>query len=199
MRKSFITRLSGIACVIPILSLMFFSLQASAQCPSGSLGGTIYIDTDNDGTNDSSEAGQSGILVRAYDSANNWVGQSVSNSNGQFSITGLSDGDSYRIEFRVNNGNTVSHSGTDNRGDVQFVQAPNCSAHLGLTAGSSTCGVDTEIFLSCFVNGLGSDSPGQETILGLTNNFDATSAVNVYATQAETGSIWGLVLSLIHI
>ena len=54
------------------------------------------------------------------------------------------------------------------------------------------CESSSELFLSCFVNGLGSNSPDQATLIGLTHNFDATSAVNVYATQAETGSVYGI-------
>ena len=86
----------------------------------------------------------------------------------------------------------VSTLGPDNDGDIQFTTAPSCTSDLGLTSLSGNCGEDTEIFLTCFVNGLGSNSPNQETILGISNSFTSSSPVTVYSTQDQTGSVWGL-------
>ena len=192
MRKSFSARFAGLTTVI----LFFLSINPSttllSQCPVGTLSGSVFLDTNNNGVLDNGESAEAGLLVRAYDNQSIWVGQSVTDASGQYTISGLTDGDDYRLEFLVSSGLQVSSLGPDNGGDVQFVSSPNCSSNLGLGGLSGSCDGETEVFLACFVNGLGSNSPGQETILGIVNSFNSSSPTTVYATQEETGSIWGL-------
>ena len=97
-----------------------------------------------------------------------------------------------RDRYNVGGSYQVANLGTGNGGDIQFVTAPYCNADLGLISDAGTCGPSSEIFIACFVNGLGANSPNQETIIGLVNSFNATSPVNVYATQSQTGAIWGM-------
>ncbi len=192
MRKSFSARTAGVYSVLLLLFIVYSSGSIFAQCPSTIISGSVYADADNDGQIDSGENYLSGILVRAFDADGNWVGQSLTNASGTYSIGDVIDGQPYRLEFLLDADQQVSSLGSDNAGDIQFTTAPNCSSNLGLTSLSGSCGEDTEIFLTCFVNGLGTNSPGQETILGITNSFNTSSPVTVYSTQNETGSIWGL-------
>jgi len=192
MRKSFSARIWG-SCSIALFTLLFSSTNLISQCAPGTLSGKVYTDANNNGVLDSGEAGNNGLQVRVYDASGAWIGQAVTDATGQFVISNLNDGEDYRLQYTVATNLQISNLGPNNGGDVQFVTAPFCDAHLGLLSNSGTCSTNTEIFLSCFVNGLGANSPNQETIIGLTNSFNATSPVNVYARQSETGAVWGIV------
>ncbi len=192
MRKSFSARNGGIFTISLFLTLFLNSNLINAQCPSGVLSGIAYLDANNNGINESGESLHSGLLVRAYDASGTWIAQDVTDASGQFTITGLTDDNAYRLEYSLGNNFQVSNLGTDNGGDIQFATAPFCDAGIGLSSSGGTCGSTTEVYLSCFVNGLGTNSPGQETLIGMVNSFNASSQVNVYATQAETGAVWGM-------
>ena len=192
MRNSFSAQLWGMY-AITLFLLLFQTIDITAQCASGTIAGTVYMDANNNGISESSEAGNIGTLVRVYDANGSWVGQAVTDSNGDFLISNLDDGGHYRLQYNVGGSYQVANLGTGNGGDIQFVTAPYCNADLGLISDAGTCGPSSEIFIACFVNGLGANSPDQETIIGLSNSFNATSPINVYATQRETGSIWGVV------
>ena len=193
MRNLFSTRSTGYITLFLFLSLFYFPQDAHGQCPSGTLSGNVFLDQNNDGLNDPNEAGQSSVLVRAINAQGAQVGQAISNQSGVYTISGLTNGESYRLQFALTGTSQVSTLGSDNGGDVQFATAPSCDNSLGVSASNTTCGGETEIFLSCFVNGLGTNSPNQETIIGLVNSFNPGSPVNVYARQSETGAVWGLV------
>ncbi len=193
MRKSFSARNWGLYS-LTLISILFFSGSLMSQCSSGNVEGQVYLDANNNGALNAAETGYAGVMIRAYDASGTWVGQSVSDASGAFSISGLSDGSDYRLEFSNTNSYQSAILGQDNGGDVQFVTAPFCQAHLGLIDGSGSCDAATEVYLSCFVNELGATGPNQETIIGLTNSFNASSPVNVYARHSETGAVWGMAL-----
>jgi len=143
------------------------------------------------GERDNLERGYPGVRVRAYNANGVAVGQTLSSNNGDYTITGLNNGETYQITFGLTGDSFLSSSGSMN-GDVHRVTVPLCDADLALVQSHTTCTADTEVFLTCFVNGLNGNNPGQETIVGLTYSFNGGSAVKSYANQSETGSIWGL-------
>jgi uncharacterized repeat protein (TIGR01451 family) len=178
--------------IIAFVLSTFLISQATAQCTSGTLSGTVYSDVNYDGTFDGSDSGVSGIRVRVYDTDGQTVGQALSSNDGQYTITGLTDGDPYIVTFILGSDDAVSNAGPDNGTDVQKVVAPYCETNLGLASADNSCNESTELILSCFVNGVESTNENQETLIGIQHNFNGSSPVTVYATQAETGSVWGM-------
>ncbi len=174
------------------IALIFNSNFAYSQCLSGTLEGSVYIDKNFDGVNNSDEIGSQGIYVRVYDTDGLLIGQSVSGSNGHFNVQGLNDGDEYRVEYDIGSNNYVSSIGINNKTEVQFVTIPYCNSELAIIDSQTDCNTGSEIFLTCFVNGLGSNPPTQETVIGLNHNFNASSGVTAYANQSETGSVWAI-------
>ncbi len=191
MRNSFNARV-GLISLFLSLFLFISPQEMVAQCPSTTVSGTVFIDNDLDGDNDPAESGYANLQVRVFDAEGVQRGQALSNNSGAYSISNLVDGQSYRVEFAITGDVLVSNFGSDNDGDVQFVTVPQCAVDLGVTEGNTTCNNGTEIFLSCFVNGQAGNNPDQETIIGLVNSFNSSSSVQVYATQGETGSVWGM-------
>ena len=175
-----------------VCALIFVSNTANSQCLSGTIEGNVYVDGNFDGIYDVAETGKAGVFVRIYNSQGNLVNQTITEGDGSYSIQGLEDGNEYRLQYQVPNGSYVSAVGPDNHSDVQFVTVPYCDAALGIIEETSNCTPNTEIYLTCFVNGLGLNSPTQETVIGLTHNFDASSTVKAYANQTETGAVWGI-------
>lgn len=189
MRKTTKVQLVG---AILILVLGFISSDLNSQCNPGTIEGQVFLDADFNGTKDNTEEGLSGIIVRAYNTAGISMAQAISANNGSYTLQGLNDGDEYRVLFTIPENMYVSAIGPDNQSEVQFVTVPNCKSNLGINDTKSDCTSDSELFLTCFVNGLGANSPQQETVIGLTHDFNATSDVNVYARQEETGAVYGL-------
>lgn len=171
--------------------LMSVSNLAIGQCLSGTLEGRVYHDTNFNGIDDS-EDGVSGVFVRVYNSSGQVMGQAMTGNNGIFSVQGHEDGAEYRVVYDVPSDNYVSAAGPNNATEVQFVTVPFCKSELGIVEGTDNCDAGTELFLTCFVNGLGSNSPNQETVIGINHDFNAGSPVNVYANQSETGAVWGI-------
>ncbi len=162
-----------------------------SQCDPGEISGIAYNDHDFNGIKAPNEDGLSGIVVRLYNDNGTMIAQTLTSGNGRYSFDGLTNGEAYLLLFDLNN-DIVSASGPNNGTEVQRVNAPFCNADLGLLQNDTNCSSDTEVYLSCFVNAGTSNSPSQETIIGLQNNFNGSSPVTVYATQAETGSVWGM-------
>ncbi len=172
------------------LSLLFLA-DVHAQCNSGIVSGFAFDDINNDGIHGGTvETKLSGVIVRLYNADGRLVNQGITDGQGAYQFSGLTDGSQYMVVFDADM--HISDSGIHNGSDVQRVTSPYCDANIGLLSSTDNCDRETEIFLSCFVNSGVSGDPGQETIIGLTNNFNTASSVNVYATQQETGSVWGL-------
>jgi len=138
MRNLFSTRSTGCITLFLFLSLFYFPQDAHGQCPSGTLSGNVFLDQNNDGLNDPNEAGQSSVLVRAINAQGAQVGQAISNQSGVYTISGLTNGESYRLQFALTGASQVSTLGSDNGGDVQFATAPSCDNSLGVSASNTT-------------------------------------------------------------
>ncbi len=190
MRKSTLSYLCNAFIAFAFSTLTI--IQLSAQCDSGIISGIVFSDVDYNGTHDNSESGIPGISVRVYNVSGELVGQALSNGNGNYNVSGLTDGDNYTVRFNLANDEIISASGPDNGTDVQKVLVPFCNADLAIATSDNNCSESTELILSCFVNGVSGTNENQETLIGIQNNFTGSSPVKVYATQRETGSVWGL-------
>ena len=106
MRNSFNARVGYLTLFLSII--LFFPQQSvMGQCPSRTVSGTVFVDQDLDGVNDSAEGGFANLQVRAFDAAGTRRGQDITNSSGAYNISGLLNGQSYRLEFTVSGGALV--------------------------------------------------------------------------------------------
>ncbi len=181
-----------------LFCLPFYIVTLNSQCTpiDQTISGSVYYDNNSNGIFDTSENGQGGILVLAYDANNALVGQTTSSSVGDYAISDLLNGQPYRLEFFNLNGNADSYLVGNNGSSVQFREAPFCEADFTILDPTSTCSANPEIVLTCFVQddfGINGHMP---TIVSVEHDFGANSLVKKYATAAETGSVWGLDISL---
>ncbi len=176
---------------IALLSLII-NVGLTGQCAPGTIEGNVFLDFNFDGVKDVTETGESGVFVRVYNNNGIIIGQSLTDSEGNYSIIGLNDGQDYLFEFDVPDNYKLSATGTEATSDIMFVRSPNCNLNLGLINGATNCNATSELILSCFVNGIEGENPGQETLIGIDHNFNATTGARVLATKAETGSVWGM-------
>ncbi len=188
MRKLKLSTLSG--WVIALFVLFTSSHLVYSQCPSGSLAGTVYLDENKSGMNES-EPGYPNAVVVAYDENNSQVGMALSNSSGDFVISGLTDGDIYRIEFNVPDDVSSGYNAAFESSDIQFLESPTCDFQYSVSDRSLQCGDNSDIVLTCFVRSDGTNNLDYSTIIGIEYGFDGASTPVQYATQAETGSVWG--------
>lgn len=162
------------------------------------LGGTVFDDFNNDGIRGSSEAGIRDVSVNLFDD-NGQVGSSTTtNASGSFTFSGLSAGQVYRVEFLVpdiwQEGALGSGSGTS----VQFVQAGQCNANLGLLDKARYCTESNPNYLvPCYINGDPSHSSNNAStsvarfLYNDSGNSPAASYSN-YITMGNIGTVWGM-------
>ena len=184
--------------LIGILSIFLSINIGNSQCsnPLGTVSGNVYLEENQDGVFNSSENGIGGILVLAYDLDNNLSGQTTSASDGSYQISGLSDSQTYRLEFQGNAALQDAYISNSNGTNVQFVTSPSCNNNYARLNPSGNCSTNPELVLACFVQGnLGSFS-ALPTIVGVEHNFTNSSTPRMLASKAETGSVWGLDYSL---
>jgi len=188
MRKLKLSTLSG--WVFALFVLFTSSNLVFGQCSSGTLEGTVYLDENQSG-NYESEAGYPNTVVAVYDENNSQVGMALSNSSGNFIITGLTDGDEYRVEFSLPSNVSAGYNSGLQSSDIQFVESPTCDLEFGVSDRTLQCGASEDIVLTCFVRSDGTDNLDYSTVIGIEFAFDGTSTPVTYATQEETGSVWG--------
>jgi len=90
----------------------------------GVIGGVVFNDLNNDGTEDGNEPGQQGVIVRVFDCDGVEVCNTSTTADGDWSCSGLTDGEEYRTEFSFPA--SLAHlqpgfAGTDNGTNTQFV------------------------------------------------------------------------------
>ena len=176
-------------CILATTSLAAIQIGHS-QCNPGTLSGSVFHDSNNNGTMDGPEIGVANVLVTATD-ASGANQQTYTDPNGDYAFTGLNNSQ-YRVVFSTPAGYNPSWMGTNNNSNIQFVTVPECTASFGVILGGSLCGSNPDIALTCFVEGRLGENDQIETIVGLEHDFNSVSNVDVYATKGETGSVWGL-------
>lgn len=161
------------------------------------LGGTVFDDFDNNGARGAREPGIRNISVALFDD-NGQVGASTTtDASGNFTFSGLTPTVVYRVEFTVpviwQEGAFGSGSGTA----VQFVQAGQCNANLGLIDKARLCtDANPNYIVPCYVNGdptHASNSSSTSIARFLYNdsgNSPAASYSN-WATMGTIGTVWG--------
>ena len=143
--KTLIFRVSAVFC------LFFISQSIQAQ-----VSGKVFRDFNSNGQIDSiatySETGQIGIIVKAFNALGVAVGSATTNSNGMYSILGISG--PLRIEFsNIPNADFSSFSGGTS---VQFVNGGATNVNFGINYPNDYCHSDPskiELATACYVFG----------------------------------------------
>ncbi len=189
MRKLTLSTLSG--WVISLCIYLLASATMSAQCPTGTLEGVVYLDDNKSGSNES-EDGFPNVVITVFDEAEAQVGMAITNNAGAFSINGLTDGLEYRVEYSYSSSVSATFNQSTVNSDVQFVETPSCALTFGVTDRSLLCGTSDDIVLTCFARSDGSDNLDLPSIIGVPFEFERTDVPVVYATHGETGAVWGV-------
>ncbi|MEO0732263.1 MAG: SdrD B-like domain-containing protein, partial [Bacteroidota bacterium] len=113
----------------------------------GDIGGVVFVDDENDGAK-AGNNGQPGVVVRTYDCAGMEVAGSptVTDANGDWTITGLTVEDTFRVEFTLPTDGSLDFlqpgvAGTDNGTNVQFVSPTDsdCNVDYGVVDPATAC------------------------------------------------------------
>lgn len=176
------------------IALLAITAQSiSAQCSSvpTEISGNIFIDQNLNGQQDDTD-GASGVLVYAFDSNGSLADQAISDLLGQYTLEGLTAGESYRIEFRIMPGLIEGPIGVDNKSSVRNADAGTCDVHYGIVNQDVYYGDDSELAITCYVQGDESENSNVATIVSFDHNFNSSSSGRFEEDKASTGSVWGL-------
>ncbi|MBL7826087.1 MAG: hypothetical protein JNJ57_05610, partial [Saprospiraceae bacterium] len=179
-------------------------------CPGGAgvIGGKAFIDYNQDGVQQSGETNvQAGVEVRIYgcdaSGASTFLSATTTDIDGNYYFSGLTDGQTYRVEFALPAGliakdYRLGNNGADSRTTVQFVNSPTCSTDIGVFIPSDFCDSNPQVFIPCYTRGnplAGGNVAGDPALVGFP--YDANGPVNMglitmYADQSQVGSTWGV-------
>lgn len=173
-------------------------------CPGGSgvIGGVAFQDFNHNGDNDQVGTIQ-GLQVAIFscdtDGNSTLVSTTTTDENGQYFFDGLTDGESYRVQFFVpssldflSSGSGSGEAGTD----VQFVTSPSCDAHVGYLDINDYCEEDPYIVAACYVNGdplaPNSGSADEDVLVAFRYSSTGNDPKIMLAKGEEMGSTYGL-------
>ncbi|MBK9270892.1 MAG: gliding motility-associated C-terminal domain-containing protein [Saprospiraceae bacterium] len=166
------------------------------------LGGKVFQDFNNNGTQESSEIGIPNIEVRIYDDSKNLLSSTSSKTNGYWAIQNLPIGRKVRVEYQVSQDLYDSNPGPDNKTRTQKTQVGDCRADLGIFSRQNLIEENPWIATAMFSKGDATQpthsSFNNPTIVA--NLFNTTNGGprlgpngnHFLASAGETGSIWGL-------
>ncbi|MCC7245312.1 MAG: hypothetical protein IT269_06510 [Saprospiraceae bacterium] len=101
---------------------------ASAQ----SISGLTFFDGNNDGALGANELIFPHVTVNVYNASGVLAGSAVSGNDGMYSVSGLTSGTSYRVEFVAPAGYKDASYGTNSSTSVRFVTAPASNIDFGV-------------------------------------------------------------------
>ena len=185
----------------------YINLEACPDpCENGDLGGTVFNDENNDGIFDVEEAGQEYVLVEIYAcNAMDPAYTVYSDENGNWSVP-VEANLVYpvRVEFStpLQSFLTPAVNGTNNRTNVQFVDAASCVVDYAVIDPPLVCETNTAVFTPCYVIGRHDNSAGPDDVF-LSFNYlasgpnpnDPAAMKTVLATKDEIGSTWGVAVN----
>lgn len=183
--------------------------EASADCPAiasnGDITGVAFLDLNANGVLDNgtvfNEVGVADITVKAFDAddpANAPSATATTDASGNYSLAGLTDGTTYRIEFsNLQPGHYPTRAPSNN---IQFHASPASNVNFGIISAKSYYrntpadgSSNSEILTSIMTNG--DQSTGTErTLVSIPYNASAPwqGDVSAQAMDTDTGSIYGI-------
>lgn len=134
---------------------------------TGTIGGVVYRDFNTNGVNNS-EPGVGAVTVTIFrcdpNGSSVQVAQVQTDIKGQYSVTGLTAGTTYRVEFgNLPPGYEPTYQGTNNGTTAQFVAPGTCNASLGINQPADYCQSNPLLATSCYVNGASTNTPPPAT------------------------------------
>ncbi|MDQ3141508.1 MAG: hypothetical protein M3Q56_04595 [Bacteroidota bacterium] len=181
---------------ILILCFMISAFNyAVTQClpQPGSIEGSVLIDQNFNGLKDASDAGIGQIKVQAYNGAGVLVFETLTNAQGWYRISGLSDQGYYRIEVLKPIHFEWATFGKDYTSDPAFIKAPSCNINFAFTKPFDFIGSGVpEIAVTCFAYGGLGVNPNLQTVVSTPYKFNGSSPIKKLGMKSATGSIWGL-------
>jgi SdrD B-like domain len=172
--------------------------QTSGPCSgsSGEIGGVAFVDANDNGVNNT-ESGQAGIIVRIFDASGNEVTGSpvTTDASGNWNITGLTDGQKYRLEFSLPS--TLSYlepavRGTGNGTSVQFVTAPICNINFGVANVSLYCPGTPDLLTPRLSNGNTTTGASAFARFPYNSSGIGQTGITNLATNNQVGSVAGI-------
>lgn len=125
------------------------SIDPSAPLAAATISGTVYQDSNLNGTKDAPESGLSGVTVTAYDSTGTNVGSATTIGDGTYTLN-ASGTQPYRIEFTgLPSGYISGPSGANNGTTVVFVTGSVANLDLGVHV-PETCSPPTGTLLNMY-------------------------------------------------
>jgi choice-of-anchor A domain-containing protein/uncharacterized repeat protein (TIGR01451 family) len=113
-----------------------------------SLGDLVWNDANQNGIQDAGEAGISNVTVTLYNTSNNVIGTTTTNSSGLYSFTNITPG-GYYVQFTAPTGYTISPAlqGSDTTKDSN-PDASGKTPVFNLTAGQNNTTIDAGIYVT---------------------------------------------------
>ncbi len=156
------------------------------------ISGNVYKELDSDGVIDPIENGVQNVTVTAYDTtgAIAGVGSVMTDANGDYAITGLTDTETYRIEFtNVPNSYVPAITGTDSSSSVTFATSPVEDINYAVWAPAQFCQADPDLVTNLF---LPLNQTTGSALISFPYSSSGTSAFGGEANYNQIGSTWGL-------
>jgi len=191
MRKIYCFYLFTRVILIALFSFII-NLSASAHWNPGLLDGSVFAEANYNGVRDEGETGKAEIPVRIYNASGSIVAKAVTNGEGHYNVSGSDDKTDYLFDFELDAPLKLSASGEDNGTDIQLVSTSECDVDMGILNAETVCSDNSELILSCFVNALGGSNPGQETLVGIMQNFNAAATDYVTYSGVDIDSKYDL-------
>ncbi len=133
----------------------------------GSLGDTVFSDTDGDGVQDSGELGVSGVTVNLLDDMGTLIDTTTTDGSGFYEFTDLA-ADDYIVEFVAPTGSsfTVQDAGGDDAADSDANPATGRTDVITLGAGEDNPDIDAGVLTSSAANNSVTASPPALALTG---------------------------------
>ncbi len=118
-------------------------LLAQFMVTGQNITGTVFNDSNNNGVKDTGESGFPNAIVNAYLTGTTLVSTTTTSNLGTYTLTGLTAGTKYRLEFIPYTGFTDGALGSANLSSVQFINAGSSNVNFGIFI-PGRCGTDPD-------------------------------------------------------
>ncbi len=174
------------------LSWLAMNAELQAQCTpvAGQISGRVFYDVNYSGALDAEDVGIPNIEVQVYNGVGSIVATTVTDDNGNYAVSGLNDGEYYRVEFVVPEGLRATHSQQRQHRQVRRVRVPSCDIHFGLIDGEIWVGTNTPpLVVTRFIRGGENEYADEAVLLRVPSDFEFTDPATGLATKAQLGAV----------
>jgi len=189
--------LLGLTIITPSMASTsdFSATQVERYSIPQAVTGRVYQDDNINGTFDAGENGIEGVTVTAYDSTGAVADTATTATDGTYTLTHLTDGEKYRIEFtNAPSGLKAGPQGDDSHTTVFFITAPETGVDAGFYSAADYCQEEPDLVTPIILQGDGdTKSLVSFPYTAYTNQWNQSKPK---PTELETfdniGSTWGL-------